>query len=119
MTLYILFFFPGMLALVYIGFQYAGDSWRYMEVSVMSPAGMPIYPFKTLIPAAGVVMCLQGIVEVARCIRCIRDGKWPARLHDVEETETAIMHEKEYLAQRDRQSTRLNSSHYCAARMPS
>src|SRR3546814_10958580 len=53
--------------------------------------------FKTIIPAAGIVMCLQGVVEVARCIRCIRDGKWPPRLHDVEETETAIMHEREYL----------------------
>lgn len=99
LVLYITFFFPGMLALVYIGFFYAADSWRYHEVSVMSPAGVPIYPFKTLIPAAGIAMCLQGVVEVARCIRCIRDGKWPPRLHDVEETESAIMHEREFLEQ--------------------
>jgi TRAP-type mannitol/chloroaromatic compound transport system permease small subunit len=96
LTLFIFFFFPGILALTFAGYQYAAESWRYHEVSVYSPADIPIFPLKTLIPAAGVTLLLQGVAEVARCVLCLRDGRWPARLHDVEELETAILHEREH-----------------------
>ncbi len=99
MTLYVLFFFPGVSALVYAGFDYAKKSWRYHEVSIMSPIGVPIYPFKTLIPIAAAILLLQGIAEVVRCIQCLRTGKWPPRLHDVEEMETAILHQREHLTE--------------------
>jgi TRAP-type mannitol/chloroaromatic compound transport system permease small subunit len=97
LTLFIFFFFPGILALTFAGYQYAAESWRYHEVSVYSPADIPIFPLKTLIPAAGVTLLLQGVAEVARCVLCLRAGEWPARLHDVEEMETAILHERERL----------------------
>jgi len=97
LTLFIIFFFPGILALTFAGYQYAAESWRYHEVSVYSPADIPIFPLKTLIPAAGATLLLQGLAEVARCVLCLRDGQWPARLHDVEEMETAILHEREHL----------------------
>jgi TRAP-type mannitol/chloroaromatic compound transport system permease small subunit len=66
---------------------------RFQEVSIFSPAGVPVFPLKALIPLTGVVLLLQGIAEVIRCVLCIRDGSWPQRLHDVEELETAIMRE--------------------------
>ena len=97
LTLFIFFFFPGILALTFAGYQYAAESWRYHEVSVYSPADIPIFPLKTLIPAAGFTLLLQGLAEVARCVLCLRAGQWPARLHDVEEMETAILHEREHL----------------------
>ncbi|HZD26888.1 MAG TPA: TRAP transporter small permease subunit [Alphaproteobacteria bacterium] len=99
LVLFILFFFPGISALVYAGYFYAGESWRYHEVSVYSPSDIPIYPLKTLIPAAGATLFIQGVVEVIRCIICLRQGEWPPRLHDVEEMETAILHEREYAAE--------------------
>ena len=99
LILYVLFFFPGILALIYSGSLYAGRSWSYKEVSVFSPAGVPIYPLKTLIPLAGLVLLLQGVAEVIRCVLCLRSGEWPQRLHDVEELETVILHEREYLAE--------------------
>jgi TRAP-type mannitol/chloroaromatic compound transport system permease small subunit len=95
LALYVFFFFPGVIALAYAGFQYASESWRYHEVSVFSPADIPIFPLKTLIPVGGVLLFIQGLAEVARCVVCLRDGQWPQRLHDVEELETAIMHEQE------------------------
>jgi TRAP-type mannitol/chloroaromatic compound transport system permease small subunit len=95
LVLYLAFFFPGVIALMYAGFQYAAESWRYHEVSVFSPSDIPIFPLKTLIPAGGVMLFVQGIAEVVRCVICLRDGKWPPRLHDVEELETAILHEQE------------------------
>jgi TRAP-type mannitol/chloroaromatic compound transport system permease small subunit len=97
LTLFIFFFFPGILALTFAGYQYAAESWRYHEVSVYSPADIPIFPLKTLIPLAGATLLLQGVAEVARCVLCLRAGQWPARLHDVEEMETAILHEREHL----------------------
>lgn len=95
LTLYILFLLPGVFALIWYGYDFAADSWRYKEVSWSSPARVQIYFFKTLIPVAGVLVLLQGIAEAMRCVMCLRDGKWPARLHDVEETETMAVHQHE------------------------
>ena len=101
LVLFIAFFFPGVIALVYAGWEYAAESWRYHEVSVYSPADIPIFPLKTLIPAGGILLFIQGLAEVARCIVCLKQGQWPSRLHDVEELETAILHEQEALRQQD------------------
>jgi TRAP-type mannitol/chloroaromatic compound transport system permease small subunit len=92
LVLYFLFFFPGVIALIYFGAIFAGEAWGYREVSVYSPASIPIYPLKTLIPLAGVFLLVQGVAEVMRCIICIREGAWPRRLHDVEEIESAVLH---------------------------
>lgn len=92
LVLYFLFFFPGILALIFAGWKYAGRSWSYGEVSVNSPAGIPIYQFKTVIVVAGILLFFQGIAQVMRCIICIRTGTWPPLAQDVEETETILMH---------------------------
>jgi TRAP-type mannitol/chloroaromatic compound transport system permease small subunit len=101
LALYVLFFYPGVLALTFAGYFYAGESWRYHEVSVYSPTDIPIYPLKTLIPVAGATLLLQGLAEVFRCIICLRTGQWPQRAQDVEELETAILHEREFAAHHD------------------
>ncbi|GIX27473.1 MAG: membrane protein [Burkholderiales bacterium] len=91
LVLYFIFFFPGVLALVIAGGGYALESIRIREVSVNSPVGVPIYQLKALIPVAGALLALQGVAEVIRCIIALRTGRWPQRLHDVEEMETAIL----------------------------
>jgi len=103
LVLYFLFFFPGVSALIYAGIDYAGESWSYREVSIFSPAGFPIYQFKTIMPIAAFFLFLQGIAQVIRCIICIRTGDWPARLHDVEEMETALVHQAEREREREMQ----------------
>jgi TRAP-type mannitol/chloroaromatic compound transport system permease small subunit len=90
LVLYILFFFPGITALVLAGWKYAARSWRYQEVSVMSPAGIPIFQFKSIIVAAGIILLIQGLAQVCRCILCIRTGEWLRARDDIEETETAL-----------------------------
>ena len=97
--LYIIFFLPAVAAFMYSGWNYASMSVRFKEVSIFSPAGIPIFPLKALIPVTGVLLLIQGIAEIIRCILCIRLGYWPQRLHDVEETESAIMHERAHLAE--------------------
>ncbi|MEM1074684.1 MAG: TRAP transporter small permease subunit [Pseudomonadota bacterium] len=92
--LYILFFFPGMLALFWYGWEIASDSWRYKEVSWNSPARIQIYFFKTLIPVAGVLLMIQGVAEMMRCIIAMRTGQWPKRIPDVKETEDLLMTEE-------------------------
>ena len=88
--LYLLFFFPGMIALFWFGWEIASDSWRYKEVSWNSPARIQIYFFKTLIPAAGLLMMIQGLAELMRCWIAMRTGAWPARIADVKETEDLL-----------------------------
>ena len=94
LVLYIIFFLPAVLAFMYSGWNYAQMSIRFREVSIFSPAGVPVFPLKTLIPITGVLLLLQGIAEVIRCVICIRVGDWPQRLHDVEETESIILQER-------------------------
>jgi TRAP-type mannitol/chloroaromatic compound transport system permease small subunit len=85
LALYFLFFVPGILALIYAGYDYAGDSWRIGEHSTVTAEGPPIYHFKSVIPIAGALVMLQGLAEIVRCVVCLRTGTWPARLEDVEE----------------------------------
>lgn len=91
LVLYFLFFFPGIIAFIYSGYGFAAQSWFTHEHSAYSPSGPPIYHFKTVIPVTGTLLLLQGIVEVVRCLICIRTGGWPRRLHDVEEMEKVIL----------------------------
>lgn len=98
LVLYILFFLPAIAALMYSGWNYADMSVRFREVSIFSPAGVPVFPLKALIPATGVLLFLQGVAEVIRCVLCIRTGRWPQRLHDVEETESLIIREHQQAA---------------------
>ena len=92
LVLYLIFYFPGVLALVIAGWGYGMESMRIKEVSVNSPVGVPVWPLKLLIPAAGVLLTLQGVAELLRCVLCLKEGAWPARLHDVEEMEDALHH---------------------------
>ena len=94
LVLYLLFFFPGILALIFSGWKYASRSWSYGEVSVNSPAGIPIYQFKTVLVAAGLLLLIQGIAQVCRCVLCLREGSWPALEQDVQETDEALMAER-------------------------
>jgi len=85
LSLYLLFFVPGILGLIYAGWDYAGISWRINEHSTVTAEGPPIYPFKTVIPVAGILVMFQGLAEIVRCVVCLKTGQWPARLEDVEE----------------------------------
>ena len=89
-VLYFLFFFPGILALAWYGWEIASDSWRYKEVSFNSPASIQIYFFKSLIPISGVLLAIQGVAELVRCVFAMRSGVWPERLIDVKETEDLL-----------------------------
>jgi TRAP-type mannitol/chloroaromatic compound transport system permease small subunit len=85
LALYFLFFLPGIVALVYAGWGFAGDSWRINEHSNVTSEGPPVYQFKMVIPIAGALVLLQGLAEIVRCVQCLRTGIWPERLRDVEE----------------------------------
>src|SRR6201999_3621898 len=85
LVLYIVFFIPGIAALIYAGTFFAADSWRIAEHSNVTADGPPVYHFKTVIPIAGALVMLQGIAEIMRAVVCLKTGEWPSRLHDVTE----------------------------------
>ncbi len=93
-VLYLLFFFPGVTALILSGWKYAARSWQYGEVSVNSPAGIPIFQFKTVMVAAGILLFIQGIAQLMRSFIAMRDGIWIAAEEDVEETEQLLLKEQ-------------------------
>jgi TRAP-type mannitol/chloroaromatic compound transport system permease small subunit len=87
LALYLIFFVPGIAALIYAGYDYAADSRRIAEHSNVTADGPPVYHFKTVIPIAGALVMLQGLAELVRCIVCLKTGEWPSRLKDVAETD--------------------------------
>ena len=93
LVLYVLFFLPGIGALTWAGWTYFNESLAMRE-QTFNATPLPLYPFKFVIPVAGVIVMLQGIAEIIRCVLCIRSGVWPQRLHDVEETESVILQEQ-------------------------
>ena len=87
LTLYILFFIPGVFALAWAGYHFAGESWANNEHSNVTADGPPVFPFKTILPLAGGFLLMQGVVEIIRCILCLQTGEWPKRGEDVEEVD--------------------------------
>ncbi len=105
LTLIVVFLVPGMLALIYAGVDYAAESWSYKpygdagprgEISINSPAGVPVSPLKTLLPLAAFFVLVQGFAEFLRCIVCMKQGEWPQRMRDVEETEVQVLAAREH-----------------------
>jgi len=86
LLLYIVFFLPGIVALTWAGWTYANDSLAMRE-QTFNADPIPVYPFKFVIPLAGAMLLLQGLVEIVRCVLCLRDGAWPTREEDVEEVD--------------------------------
>lgn len=101
LVLYIVFFIPGVVALAYAGYRYAAESFAINEHSSISADGPPIYPFKAVIPIAGAMLLAQGIVEIVRCVICLKQGDWPSREEDVEEVDVDKLKEMVHVKDED------------------
>ena len=101
LTLYILFFVPGVFALAWAGYNYAAESWAIRELSNVTADGPPVYPFKTIIPLAGAMLLVQGFVEIIRCVICLKTGEWPSRVEDVEEVDVDKLKEMVHVKDAD------------------
>jgi len=106
LTLYIVFFLPGIVALTWAGWNYANESFAIRE-QTFSAEALPLYPFKFMIPLSGAVLLLQGVVEIIRCVLCLREGNWPRREDDVEEVDVDKL--KEMVNVRDEDIAALDS----------
>ncbi len=101
LTLYLVFFIPGVVALVWAGYTYAAESWAINEHSNITAGGPPVYPFKTIIPVAGAFLLMQGVVEIIRCVLCLKTGEWPSREQDVEEVDVDKLKEMVHVRDED------------------
>jgi TRAP-type mannitol/chloroaromatic compound transport system permease small subunit len=101
LTLYIVFFIPGVVALVWAGYTYAAESWAIRESSNITAEGPPYYPFKTVIPLAGAFVLVQGVVEIIRCVICLKQGEWPSREADVQEVDVDKLKEMVHVKDED------------------
>ena len=101
LALYVLFFVPGIIALAWAGYYFAADSWAIKEHSSITADGPPLYHFKTVIPVAGALILLQGLVEIVRCVLCLKQGEWPSREQDVEEVDVEKLKEMVHVKDED------------------
>jgi TRAP-type mannitol/chloroaromatic compound transport system permease small subunit len=100
LVLYIVFFLPGIVALTWAGWTYANESLAIRE-KTFSATPLPLYPFKFIVPLAGAILLLQGLVEIVRCVLCLREGAWPSREHDVEEVDLDKLKEMVHVKDED------------------
>jgi TRAP-type mannitol/chloroaromatic compound transport system permease small subunit len=100
LILYFVFFLPGVIALTYAGWTFFNDSLKINE-QTFSADPLPLYPFKFVIPFAGGLLLMQGLVEIVRCVICIRQGEWPSRIADVEEVDVAKLKEMVHVKDED------------------
>ena len=101
LALYVLFFVPGSVAMVFAGWTYALESWAIREHSTITVDGPPVYPFKFIIPLAGALILLQGVVEIVRCVAALRAGAWPSREEDVQEVDVDKLKEMVHVKDED------------------
>lgn len=101
LTLYILFFIPGVFALAWAGYNFAAESLAINEHSNVTADGPPVYPFKIVLPVAGAFLLLQGVVEIIRCVMCLQTGAWPKRGEDVEEVDVEKLKEMVHVKDED------------------
>src|SRR5687767_1001955 len=77
---YVFFFFPAMVFFFYYGYQESSHSWTIGETSDASPWRPIVYPFKTVIPVTAVLLIIQGLSEVLKCIYALRTNReWVKR----------------------------------------
>jgi len=103
LTLYIVFFLPGIVALTWAGWTFANDSLAIRE-QTFNADPLPVYPFKFVVPIAGAMLLLQGLVEIVRCVICLRTGEWPTREDDVEEVDVDKLKEMVHVKDSDIES---------------
>jgi len=101
LVLYIFFFLPGVVAMVWAGYTYAAESWAIREHSTITIEGPPLYPFKAFIPIAGALMVIQGLIEIIRCVICLKTGAWPSRQEDVKEVDVEELKEMVHVTDED------------------
>lgn len=101
LVLYLVFFIPGVVALAYAGWSFAEEAWVIKEHSSITAEGPPIYPFKAIVPVAGALLLLQGLVEIVRCVVCLQRGAWPSRTEDVEEVDVDKLKEMVHVKDED------------------
>ena len=100
LVLYIVFFLPGIVALTWAGWTYANEALAIRE-KTFSATPLPLYPFKFVVPLAGAILLLQGLVEIVRCVLCLREGEWPSREQDVEEVDVDKLKEMVHVKDED------------------
>ena len=100
LALYLVFFLPGIIALTWAGWSFANESLAIRE-QTFNADPIPVYPFKFVVPIAGAVLLLQGLVEGVRWVMCLRDGAWPAREVDVEEVDVDKLKETLHVKDED------------------
>ena len=103
LTLYIVFFLPGIVALTWAGWTFANDSLAIRE-QTFNADPLPVYPFKFVVPIAGAMLLLQGLVEIVRCVICLKTGEWPTREDDVEEVDVDKLKEMVHVKDSDIES---------------
>ena len=100
LILYLIFFLPGIIALTYAGWTFFQDSLAIRE-QTFNADPLPVYPFKFVVPLAGAFLLLQGVVEIIRCVICIKTGEWPSREEDVEEVDVDKLKEMVHVKDTD------------------
>ncbi len=78
-TLYVIFYFPGLIVFLMMATDFAYMSWVRGERG-MDTAWMPhMGPIKTALPVGIVLLLLQGVSELLKSLYAATRGRWPTQ----------------------------------------
>jgi TRAP-type mannitol/chloroaromatic compound transport system permease small subunit len=76
-TLYLFLFIPAVAILFWVSLEYAVQSWARLERGTLTPLMPPIYPLKSVIPLASLLLLLQCVAELIKSYYAATKGRWP------------------------------------------
>ena len=71
---YVVFFFPSLAILFYLGFEQAVYAFETGETSDQTPWRPLLWPYKAVIPLACLLLLLQGVSELLKSLYMARTG---------------------------------------------
>ncbi|MEN6483738.1 MAG: TRAP transporter small permease subunit [Syntrophobacteraceae bacterium] len=71
---YITLFMPGMLLFLYLGWDFAAESWDLHE-RLLTPGRPPAYFYKSMLPLGTALLTLQGVSEMLKSYKVIKKGR--------------------------------------------
>jgi len=78
-TCYLFFFFPALIAFLWVTWPFFLTSFLRAERVVSSPWMPVIYPLKFAMPLTCALLLIQGVAEFLRSIHAFRTGQWLPR----------------------------------------
>ena len=87
---YLVFFYPTLITLMVISIDDAWYAFQINELSELTPWRPVMWPFRSAIPLAALLLMIQGVSETLKCVYQIRNNREFEHREKLEKIHTSI-----------------------------